>query len=148
MIIGTTTANDSPYLVDNSDDQEGNSDEDCDTQSGDDEGSAQNDNSEQTEDHNFDEIFVAALDASRSGTVDAMHLSNIWRIKYEDVKRTLDISIHTTSESKIQSWHKTMEPTISCSDTRGSMNTFLWIPSSQQAKEVNPHVATPAANCS
>ena len=43
MIIGTTTANESIYLVDNSDDQEGNSDEDCDIQSGDDEGSAQND---------------------------------------------------------------------------------------------------------
>ena len=92
MIIGATTANNSPYLVDNTNDQEGNSDEDCDTQSGDDEGSAQNDNDEQIEDHYFDEIFLTALDASRPGTVDAKHLSNIWRIKYEDAKRTLDVT--------------------------------------------------------
>ena len=37
------------------------------------------------------ERFVTALDASRPGTVDAKHLSNIWRIKYEDVKRTVDV---------------------------------------------------------
>ena len=30
MIIGATTANDSPYLVDDPDDQEGHSDDDCD----------------------------------------------------------------------------------------------------------------------
>ena len=33
-------------LVDDTDDQEGNSDNDCDTQSGDDEGNAQNDDNE------------------------------------------------------------------------------------------------------
>ena len=36
MIIGATTANDSPYLVDDPDDQEGHSDDDCDTQHSDD----------------------------------------------------------------------------------------------------------------
>ena len=36
MIIGATTANDSPYLVDNPDDQEGHSDDDCDTHHSDD----------------------------------------------------------------------------------------------------------------
>ena len=64
MIIGATTANDSPYLVDDPDDQEGHSDDDCDiqhsddncdtqhrddnfdTQSGDDGGSAQDDDNE------------------------------------------------------------------------------------------------------
>ena len=101
MIVGATTANDSPYLVDDPDDQEGHSDDDCDTQhsdddcdtqSGDDEGSAQDDNNEQIDDHDFYEIFIAALDASRPGTVDAKHLSNILRIKYEDVKRTLDVT--------------------------------------------------------
>ena len=55
MIIGATTANDSPCLVDDPDDQEGHSDDgcntqcsddDCDTQSGDNEGSAQNDENE------------------------------------------------------------------------------------------------------
>ena len=55
MIIGATTANDSPYPVDDPDDQEGHSDNDCDTQcsyddwdtqSADDEGSAQDDNNE------------------------------------------------------------------------------------------------------
>ena len=46
MIVGTTMAYNSPYLVDDSDDQEGNSDDDCDTQSGDDEGSAQNGDNE------------------------------------------------------------------------------------------------------
>ena len=119
MIIGATTANDSPYLVDDPADQEGHSDDDCDTQhsdddcdtqhsddycdtqhsddycdtqSGDDGGSAQDDNNEQIDDHDFDEIFVAALDVSRPGTMDAKHLSNIWRIKYEDAKRTLDVT--------------------------------------------------------
>ena len=109
MIIGATTAKDSPYLVDNPDDQEGHiddncdtqhsdddcdtqhSDDDCDTQSGEDEGSAQNDDNEQIDDHDFDEVFVTALDASRPGTADAKHLSNVWRMKYEDAKRTLDV---------------------------------------------------------
>ena len=72
MIIGATTANDSPYLVDDPDDHEGHSDdscdtqhsdEDCDTQSGDNHGSAQNDDNEQIDDHVFDEIFLTALDA-------------------------------------------------------------------------------------
>ena len=36
MIIGATTANDSPYLVDDPDDQEGHSDDDYDTQHSDD----------------------------------------------------------------------------------------------------------------
>ena len=36
MIIGATTANDSPYLVNDPDDQEGHSDDDCDTQHSDD----------------------------------------------------------------------------------------------------------------
>ena len=36
--------------------------------------------------------YLSALDASRPGTVDAKHLSSIWRIKYEDVKRTLDVT--------------------------------------------------------
>ena len=43
-------------------------------------------------DHDFDEIFVTALDASRTGTEDAKHLSNIWRIKYEDAKRAFDVA--------------------------------------------------------
>ena len=82
MIIGATTANDSPYLVDDPDDQEGHSDDncdtqhsddDCDTQSGDDEGSAQDDDNEQIDDHDFDEIFVTALDVPRPGTVDVKH---------------------------------------------------------------------------
>ena len=47
IIIGATTAYNSPYLVDDTDDQEGNSDNDCDTQSGDDDdGSAQNNDNE------------------------------------------------------------------------------------------------------
>ena len=50
-------------------------------------------------------------------------------------------------EHKIQSWHRTIEPMIGCSDTGGSMNTFSWIPSSQQTNEVNPHGAIPAVNC-
>ena len=110
MIIGATPANDSPYLVDDPDDQEGhsddncdtqrsddncdtqNSDEYCDTQSGDNGGSAQDDNNKQIDDHDFDEIFVTALDVSRPGPMDAKDLSNIWRIKYEDAKRTLDVT--------------------------------------------------------
>ena len=52
----------------------------------------QNDNSEQIEDHDFDEKFVAALDVSMPGTMDAKQLSNIWRIKYEDMKWTLDVT--------------------------------------------------------
>ena len=106
MIIGATTANNSSYLVDNANDQEGNSDDDCDTQSGDYEGSAQNDDNEQIDDHDFDEIFVTALDASRPGTVDAKHLSIICRIQYEDVKRTLDV----TTQHNVQAQDPRMTP--------------------------------------
>ena len=43
MIIGAITTKNSHYLVDDSNDQEGNSDENCDTQSSDDDGSVHND---------------------------------------------------------------------------------------------------------
>ena len=36
---------------------------------------------------------------------------------------------------------------MECLDTRGSMNTFSWIPSLQQAKEVDPHGVKPVVNC-
>ena len=68
------------------------------------------------EDIDIDKIFMAGVDAMRLGTASIKHLTKLWRISYEEAKRTLDI---TTQHSV-----RTQDPTLS--QNYGANDCMLW----------------------
>jgi hypothetical protein len=80
----------------------------------------QSEESEESEKDRLDDMefeidfFMASTTAIFTSGVSPEHLSKVWRISYEDAKRTFDNTSHLSRRSTYNELSRKMEPTTGC----------------------------------
>ena len=116
MNIGATSILDQTYL---DDDDSQDTDDDNETSINDSMDSSEDDFDPMELDDNsnealLDNLMASSAQAEKSRGVDPKHLSKIWRITYEDCKRTIDVTTQTSVQKDDPFYQEIMQPMTGC----------------------------------
>jgi hypothetical protein len=149
MSVGSTNAWTSQHMInDNSDD---NRDDDASQEDADD--AAVRDllatmDEPLGADIDLDEYMVSAARVTKNWSVQAEHLSKIWRIDLETAEKTLEITSQNCNRKQASELSRNyMQPTKKCYAIRELKNSSLWILSMLLVKQGSPRAVMLAANC-
>ena len=94
----------------------------------------------------MDAFFASSVHGGPEVGVDARHLSNVWRISYEDAKRTIDATTQHGSHDPNPVMNQNYTTNDRMLQYRRITQYFLWIPSLPRRRVVPCQGETPVAN--